>query len=104
MASCTLNQTGVNDLTMMALRTAATSVASRAGERGAGAGLKVIWQSTVRSAWYDDSLFLSSVMAAYLATHDLRVITCNGGEATPSYMRMLEISFLIVGKGTNALF
>ena len=45
------------------------------------------------------SVVLSSVQAAYLATHDLRVITCNGGEATPSYMRMMDILALQVGKG-----
>ena len=42
-------------------------------------------------------------MAAFLATHDLRVITCNGGEATPSYMRKVDIGGFIVGKGTQGL-
>ena len=38
-------------------------------------------------------------MAAFLATHDLRVIACNGGEATPSYMRMMDIAALQIGCG-----
>ena len=36
-------------------------------------------------------------MAAYLATHDLRVITCNGGEATPYYLRQADILGFRVG-------
>ena len=42
---------------------------------------------------------LPSVLAAYLATHDLRVITCNGGEATPSYMRLHDVTTMHIGKG-----
>ena len=38
-----------------------------------------------------------SALAAYLATHDLRVITCNGGEATPYYLRQADISNFRVG-------
>ena len=36
-------------------------------------------------------------LAANLATHDLRVITCNGGEATPYYLRQIEIAVFKVG-------
>ena len=36
-------------------------------------------------------------LAAFLATHDLRVITCNGGEATPYYLRLGDIAVFRVG-------
>ena len=36
-------------------------------------------------------------LAANLATHDLRVITCNGGEATPYYLRQADIGGFKVG-------
>ena len=45
-------------------------------------------------------IFSPAVMAAFLATHDLRVITCNGGEAVPYYHRMMDVAALTVGKGS----
>ena len=79
------------------------SAAIRAGGPGAGAGWCVHHSCLARMQMLKCGLFVCAIKQEYIAsalsTHNLRVMVCKGGDATPEFVAPFHAAKLPVGKG-----